>query len=124
MLIQLLHTPITYRGTAQLPRWPSTGGLRQGTGCGPLSVGGGAPTHSDSRALSALDRTSELVRHDVEERRAKQFLDHLKRCCCREDRPPLKPQRQKYSLDLCFQSFAAGWHSHDPTLTESVRNPC
>jgi len=39
----------------------------------------------------------------IEERRAKQFLDHLKRCRCREDRPPLKPQRQKYSLHLFFQ---------------------
>ena len=40
----------------------------------------------------------------VEERRAKQFLDHLKRCRCREDRPPLKPRRQKYSLHLFFSS--------------------
>ncbi|MGA9981709.1 MAG: site-specific integrase [Candidatus Sulfotelmatobacter sp.] len=38
----------------------------------------------------------------VEERYAPQFLDHLKRCCCRGHHPPLKPQRQKYSVDLWF----------------------
>ncbi len=38
----------------------------------------------------------------VEERYAQQFLDHLKRCCCRGHHPPLKPHRQKYSVDLWF----------------------
>jgi integrase/recombinase XerD len=38
----------------------------------------------------------------VEERYAQQFLDHLKRCRCREHHPPLKPHRQKYSVDLWF----------------------
>jgi len=38
----------------------------------------------------------------VEERYALQFLDHLKRCRCREHHPPLKPHRQKYSVDLWF----------------------
>ncbi|MGB6403226.1 MAG: site-specific integrase [Candidatus Sulfotelmatobacter sp.] len=38
----------------------------------------------------------------VEERYAQQFLDHLKRCCCRGHHPPLQPQRQKYSVDLWF----------------------
>jgi integrase/recombinase XerD len=36
----------------------------------------------------------------VEERSAQQFLDHLKRCCCRGHHPPLKPHRQKFSVDL------------------------
>ena len=38
----------------------------------------------------------------VEDRYAQQFLDHLKRCCCRAHHPPLKPHRQKYSVDLWF----------------------
>src|SRR5229473_1489569 len=38
----------------------------------------------------------------VEERYAQHFLDHLKRCCCRGHHPPLKPHRQKYSVDLWF----------------------
>ena len=38
----------------------------------------------------------------VEERYAQQFLDHLKRCCCRGHHPPLEPHRQKYSVDLWF----------------------
>jgi len=38
----------------------------------------------------------------VEERYAQQFLDHLKRCCCHGHHPPLKPHRQKYSVDLWF----------------------
>ena len=38
----------------------------------------------------------------VEERYAQQFLDHLKRCRCRGHHPPLKPHRQKYSVDLWF----------------------
>src|SRR5712691_5440760 len=37
----------------------------------------------------------------VEERCAQQFLDHLKRCCCRGHHPPLKPHRQKYSGGWC-----------------------
>jgi integrase/recombinase XerD len=37
-----------------------------------------------------------------EERHAQQFLDHLKRCCCRGHHPPLDPHRQKYSVDLWF----------------------
>jgi site-specific recombinase XerD len=56
----------------------------------------------------------------VEERRAKQFLDHLKRCRCREDRPPLKPQRQKYSLHLFFQFLQRADIVTNPTVTESV----
>jgi Phage integrase family len=39
---------------------------------------------------------------NVEERYAQQFLDHLKRCRCRGHHPPLKPHRQKYSVDLWF----------------------
>ena len=38
----------------------------------------------------------------VEEECAHQFLDHLRRCCCRGHHPPLKPHRQKYSVDLWF----------------------
>jgi hypothetical protein len=38
----------------------------------------------------------------VAERYAQQFFDHLKRCCCRGHHPPLKPHRQKYSVDLWF----------------------
>jgi len=38
----------------------------------------------------------------IEERCAQQFLDHLKRCCCHGNHPPLKPPRQKYSVDLWF----------------------
>jgi integrase/recombinase XerD len=38
----------------------------------------------------------------VEERYAQQFLDHLKRCRCRGHHPPLKPHRQKYSVELWF----------------------
>ena len=38
----------------------------------------------------------------VEERYAQQFLDHFNRCRCREHHPPLKPHRQKYSVDLWF----------------------
>ena len=38
----------------------------------------------------------------VEERYAQQFLDHLERCRCRGHHPPLKPHRQKYSVDLWF----------------------
>jgi integrase/recombinase XerD len=38
----------------------------------------------------------------VEEQCAQQFLDHLRRCCCRGHHPPLKPYRQKYSVDLWF----------------------
>jgi site-specific recombinase XerD len=56
----------------------------------------------------------------VEERRAKQFLDHLKRCRCREDRPPLKPRRQKYSLHLFFQFLQRAGIVTNPTVTESV----
>jgi integrase/recombinase XerD len=36
----------------------------------------------------------------VEERCAQRFLGHLKRCRCHEHHPPLKPRRQKYSVDL------------------------
>ena len=39
---------------------------------------------------------------NVEERCAQQFLDHSKRCCCQGHHPPLKPHRQKYSVDLWF----------------------
>jgi integrase/recombinase XerD len=56
----------------------------------------------------------------IEERRAKQFLDHLKRCRCREDRPPLKPQRQKYSLHLFFEFLQRADIVTNPTVTESV----
>ena len=38
----------------------------------------------------------------VEEQCAHQFLNHLRRCCCRGHHPPLKPHRQKYSVDLWF----------------------
>jgi hypothetical protein len=43
-----------------------------------------------------------LLLTSVDERRAQQFLDHLKRCCCCGHHPPLKPHRQKYSVDLWF----------------------
>jgi hypothetical protein len=56
----------------------------------------------------------------VEERRAKQFLDHLKRCGCREDRPPLKPRRQKYSLHLFFQFLHRAGIVTNPTVAESA----
>jgi integrase/recombinase XerD len=39
---------------------------------------------------------------NVDERCAQQFLDHLRRCCCHGHHPPLKPHRQKYSVDLWF----------------------
>jgi integrase/recombinase XerD len=44
----------------------------------------------------------------VEERCAQQFLDHLKRCCCRGHHPPLKPHRQKYSVDLWLAYLRRG----------------
>jgi site-specific recombinase XerD len=39
----------------------------------------------------------------LEERLAAMFLDHLKRCRCPGHRPPLKPERQVYSVDLFFR---------------------
>ena len=36
----------------------------------------------------------------VEERCAQQFLNHLERCRCHGQHPPLKPHRKKYSIDL------------------------
>jgi site-specific recombinase XerD len=62
----------------------------------------------------------EVITEAIEERRAKQFLDHLKRCRCREDRPPLKPRRQKYSLHLFFQFLQRAGIVTNPTVTESV----
>jgi site-specific recombinase XerD len=41
----------------------------------------------------------------VEDRCAQRFLDHLKRCRCRRQHPPLKPHRQKYSVDLWFDDL-------------------
>lgn len=39
----------------------------------------------------------------LEDRLAEKYLDHLKRCRCSGHRPPLKPERQKYSIDLFFR---------------------
>ncbi len=44
----------------------------------------------------------------IEERCARQFLDHLKRCCCRGHHPPLKPHRQKFSVDLWLAYLQRG----------------
>ena len=38
----------------------------------------------------------------VEERYAQQFLDHLKRCCCRGHHPPLEPHTSE--IDFYFSS--------------------
>jgi integrase/recombinase XerD len=39
----------------------------------------------------------------IEERFAGEFLTHLKRCRCQGHRPPVKPERQKYSVGLFFR---------------------
>ncbi len=39
----------------------------------------------------------------IEERFAAEFLSHLKRCRCQGHRPPVKPARQKYRVDLFFR---------------------
>lgn len=54
----------------------------------------------------------------VEERCAEQFLDHLKRCCCRGHHPPLKPHRQKYSVDLWFDYLRRVGIVPTPTFVE------
>ena len=54
----------------------------------------------------------------VEERYAQQFLDHLKRCCCRGHHPPLKPHRQKYSVDLWFDYLRRAGIVPTPTFVE------
>jgi len=54
----------------------------------------------------------------VEERCAQQFLDHLKRCCCRGHHPPLKPHRQKYSVDLWFDYLRRVGIVPTPTFVE------
>jgi integrase/recombinase XerD len=54
----------------------------------------------------------------VEERCAQQFLDHLKRCCCRGHHPPLKPHRQKYSVDLWFVYLRRAGIVPTPTFVE------
>jgi len=56
----------------------------------------------------------------VEERYAQQFLDHLKRCCCRGHHPPLKPHRQKYSVDLWFVYLRRAGIVLTPTFVEPV----
>ena len=54
----------------------------------------------------------------VEERYAQQFLDHLKRCRCRGHHPPLKPHRQKYSVDLWFDYLRRVGIFPSPTFVE------
>jgi hypothetical protein len=54
----------------------------------------------------------------VEERYAQQFLDHLKRCRCRGHHPPLKPHRQKYSVDLWFDYLRHVGIVPTPTFVE------
>ncbi len=54
----------------------------------------------------------------VEERYAQQFLDHLKRCCCRGHHPPLEPHRQKYSVDLWFVYLRRAGIVPTPTFVE------
>ena len=54
----------------------------------------------------------------VEERYAQQFLDHLKRCRCRGHHPPLKPHRQKYSVDLWFAYLRRSGIVVTPSLAE------
>ena len=54
----------------------------------------------------------------VEERYGQQFLDHLKRCCCRGHHPPLEPQRQKYSVDLWFVYLRHAGIVPTPTFVE------
>ena len=54
----------------------------------------------------------------VEERYAPQFLDHLKRCCCRGHLPPLEPHRQKYSVDLWFDCLRRVGIVPTPTFVE------
>ena len=54
----------------------------------------------------------------AEERYAQRFLDHLERCCCRGHRPPLKPHRQKYSVDLWFDYLRRVGIVPSPTFVE------
>jgi integrase/recombinase XerD len=54
----------------------------------------------------------------VEERYAQQFLDHLKRCCCRGHHPPLEPHQQKYSVDLWFVYLRRAGIVPTPTVVE------
>ena len=54
----------------------------------------------------------------VEERYAQQFFDHLKRCRCRGHHPPLKPHRQKYSVDLWFDYLRRVGIVPTPTFVE------
>ena len=54
----------------------------------------------------------------VEERYAQQFLDHLKRCRCPGHHPPLKPHRQKYSVDLWFVYLRRTGILPTPTFVE------
>ena len=54
----------------------------------------------------------------IEERYAQQFLDHLKRCGCRGHHPPLKPHRQKYSVDLWFDYLRRVGIVPTPTFVE------
>jgi hypothetical protein len=54
----------------------------------------------------------------VEERYAQQFPDHLKRCRCRGHHPPLKPHRQKYSVDLWFDYLRRVGIVPSPTFVE------
>src|SRR5271166_4030568 len=56
----------------------------------------------------------------VEERYGQQFLDHLKRCCCRGHHPPSEPHRQKYSLDLWFVYLRRAGIVPTPTLFEQA----
>src|SRR5260370_18288699 len=56
----------------------------------------------------------------LEERFAREFLDHLRRCRCQGHRPPLKPKRQKYSVDLFFRYLRSAGIVTAPTSVEPV----
>jgi hypothetical protein len=48
------------------------------------------------------------------------FLDHLKQCRCRAHQPPLKPHRQKYSVDLWFDYLRRVSIVPTPTVVETA----
>ncbi len=56
----------------------------------------------------------------IEERFAGEFLSHLKRCRCQGHRPPVKPERQRYSVGLFFRYLQHGDIATAPTSRERV----
>jgi integrase/recombinase XerD len=56
----------------------------------------------------------------IEERFAGEFLSHLKRCRCQGHRPPVKPERQKYSVGLFFRYLRRAGIATAPTSRERV----